>query len=69
METYRVIGVGADCGVRDRVILTLLHGRVFVGGATSVGRIVDGIGNAVDESNHSVLPVPNMIAEPLTEDT
>ena len=69
MGTYRVVGVGADRDVGDRVISTLLYGRVFVSGATRVGRIVDGVGNAVDEPNHSVLPVPNMIAEPRAEDT
>jgi len=69
METYRIIGVGADGGVGDRAVPAFRYGRVFVGGATSVGRIVDGFGNAVDESDHSVFPVPDMVAVPQTEDT
>jgi hypothetical protein len=69
METYRVIGVGADADVGDWAIPVLLQGRVFVGGATRVGGKVDCVGNAVDESHHGVLPVPKVITESQTEDT
>ena len=37
VETYRVIGVGADSGVGNRADVNLLDGGVFVGGTAGVG--------------------------------
>ena len=61
--------MGACRGVGDRANPDLLHDRVFVGCATGVLGIVDDIGNTVDESNHGVFPIPNMVTEPQAEDT
>jgi len=69
MDTYRVIGMSTDPDVGDGAIPNLLDGRVFVGGTTRVGGMVDGVGNTVDEPNHCVLPITDMITEPQTEDT
>ena len=60
--------MGADPGVGNGAIANLLDGRVFVGGTAGVGGIVDGVRNAVDESNHGVFPVTDVITEPQTED-
>ena len=60
--------MGADPGVGNRADVNLLDGGVFVGGTAGVGGIVDGVGNAVDESNHGVFPVTDVITEPRTED-
>ena len=67
MGTYPVVSMGSDPDIADRTIPLLLHGRVFVGEATRVGGEKDGIGNAVDESHHRVLPVPDVITVPHTE--
>jgi predicted RecA/RadA family phage recombinase len=69
METYRVIGVGADRGVGDRADPDLLDVGVvvLVGSAAGVGRIIDDVGDAVDESNHGMFPVTDMITKPLPE--
>lgn len=69
METHRVISVGADPDVGDGTIPALLHGRVFVGGPTSVSGKVDGVGDAIDESDHGVLPITEVVTERQTEDT
>ena len=69
METYRIVCVGAGGDVRNRTNADLLYGRVLVGSTTSVLGIVDDIGNAVNESNHGVLPVAYMVTEPQTKDT
>ena len=64
METYWVIGVSADPDVGDGTIPVLLHGRVFIGGATGVSRKVDSVGNAIDEPDHGMFPVTHMVTEP-----
>ena len=68
METYRVIGMGADPDVGDRTNPALFHDRIFVGGAATVFGKVDGAGNAIDESDHGVLPIADMITKSDTED-
>jgi hypothetical protein len=69
METYGVIGVGPDRSVGYGTIPDLLHGRILVGRSTGMRGVIDGIGNAVDESDHGMLPVSDMITKPQTEDT
>jgi len=61
--------VGADPSVGNRAVANFLDGGVFVGGTARVGGIVDGVRNAVDESNHGVFPVTDVITEPQTEHT
>jgi hypothetical protein len=67
METYRVIGVGADRGVGDRAVPDLVDGGIIVGSTAGVGRIINDVRDAVDESNHGMFPVTDVITEPLCE--
>jgi hypothetical protein len=65
-ETYCVVGVGSNSDVGDWTKPDLLYGKIFVCCTTRMLGIVDDIRETVDESDHCVLPVPDMITVPQT---
>lgn len=69
MATYRVVGVGARRDVTHGPNPELLYSRVFIGRTAGVFGVVDGIGCAVGESDHGMLPVSDMITKPPVEET
>lgn len=66
METYRVVGMSANSDVGDGTIPNLLYCRVFECRTARVLGVIDDIRDAVDESDHCVFQVPDMITEPQT---
>ena len=65
-ETYRVVGMGAGGDVGDGTKADLFYGQVFECCTTRVLGVVDYIRETVDESDHCVLPIADMITVPQT---